>query len=147
MKIKGVVKKHLGRGKALGFPTANLEAPEGIEEGIWAGLTTIATSRSIPPSLPRRPACGTGRQSGAWGGKLPCLIFVGAAETFGEKEKKLEVYILDFDQDLYGVEIEVELIKKLRNNIKFDSQDELIGQMHEDERTARDFFKTYGRVE
>lgn len=138
MKIRGVVKKHLGRGTKLGFPTANLEAPEGLEEGIYAGLVNLHPS-------PRR---STGAPSPEQGESLKVAIaFLGAAETFGEREKKLEVHILDFDRDLYGQEIEVQLLRKIRDNIKFNSQDELVAQMREDERAAREFFRTYGRVE
>ncbi len=133
MKIRGVVKKHLGRGRKLGFPTANLEAPEGVEGGIYVALVH---STSLPTS-PR-----------AWGEELkPALAFIGAAETFGEIQKRLEVYIFDFNRDLYGQEISVRLLQKLRDNIKFNSQDELIAQMKQDEIQAREFFKTYGRTE
>ena len=115
MKIKGIVKKSLGRGKKLGFPTANIEVSGKFpEEGIHIG--------TVGPM------------------ELPALIFVGAAKTFDETEKKIEIYILDFDGDIYGEEIEVDLVKKLRDNMKFASTEELVAQMKEDERSAQEFF-------
>ena len=115
MKFVGIVKKNLGRGTKLGFPTANIDAPEGLEEGIFVGLVYGA----------------------------PALIFVGAAKTFGETERKAEVYILDFSADIYGREIEVETIKKIRDNQKFESEAALVEQMKRDEEVARAFFKDY----
>ncbi|OGE83957.1 MAG: hypothetical protein A2846_00190 [Candidatus Doudnabacteria bacterium RIFCSPHIGHO2_01_FULL_49_9] len=128
MKIRGIVKKNLGRGKDLGFPTANIEVPVSVEDGLYLAMTNSKFQISKTE-------------------KFPSLAFVGAAETFGEKEKKLEVYILDFNRDLYGKEIEVQLLEKLRKNIKFNSQEELVSQMKDDEKAARKFFKTYGRTE
>ena len=118
MKLRGKVIKGAGRGKALGFPTANLDAVSDIEEGIYAGYSVLHPSTSS-------------------GQKFASLVFVGAAETFGESEKKVEVYILDFSGDLYGRELEVEIVKKLRDNQKFDSVEALTSQMRRDELEAR----------
>ena len=114
MKISGVVKKNKGRGRELGFPTANFEIGEDIEDGIY-----IAT---VGPM------------------ELPALLFVGAAETFGEKKRWAEVYILNFHEDISGQELEVELIKKMRENQKFESEADLIEQMKKDEEQAREYF-------
>ena len=119
MKLRGKVIKGAGRGKALGFPTANLDVMTDLEEGIYAGYTTC---------LQLSPRQGRG---------LLSLIFIGAAETFGESEKKVEVYILDFSGDLYSRELEVEIVKKLRDNQKFDSAEALTSQMRRDELEAR----------
>jgi len=112
--ITGKVIKGAGRGRDMGFPTANLDI-ENIEaeEGIWIGYAD----------------------------KKPALIFIGAAKTFGETQKRAEVYLLDFDGDLYGQEIAVELIEKIRENNKFDNPGALIEQMKQDEITARKYFK------
>ncbi len=121
IKIAGIVKKRLGRGKELGFPTANLDVDaSAYEEGVYLGFTTVSPSTGL-------------------GAKLPSLIFIGAAETFGDTEKFIESYILDFSADLYGQKIEVEIIKKLRNNEKFASREALIEQMKQDEQAARVF--------
>ncbi|MBI2607815.1 MAG: riboflavin kinase [Candidatus Doudnabacteria bacterium] len=138
--ISGKVKKHLGRGKQLGFPTANLDAETHAEEGVYVGLVTHIEN-GLPPLFVRK----------LWPRKaimpeqkyLPALIFIGSAKTFDEQERKVEVYILDFTYDIYGKELGVELIKKIRENEKFDSADELIEQMKQDELFARQFFSSY----
>ena len=113
MKVKGLVEKHLGRGRDLGFPTANLNVKTDLEEGIY-----LAKAEG-----------------------LPAMAFVGSAITFGDTKKVFEVYILDFAEDLYGKEIEVEMIKKIRDNKKFNSKEELVLQMKSDEQVAREYFK------
>ncbi len=115
MRFKALVKKDQGRGKRLGFPTANFDLGEEVEDGIYVGKAN----------------------------NLPALIFIGANLTFGEIFKHGEAYILDYNADLYGQEIEIEILKKTRDNKKFDSQAELIEQMKKDEKVAREFFKDY----
>jgi len=127
--ITGIVKRHKGRGKTLGFPTANLEIDKNAEEGIFLGFTRI--NNAPQPFLRLRRGEGE---------ILPSLIFIGASKTFGETDKKAEIYILGFAGDLYGKELKVELVKKLRENVKFNSKEELIEQMREDERLAREYF-------
>jgi len=122
IKVEGVVKQHAGRGKKLGFPTANIELTADIPDGIYVGFTSFDEK------------------------KLPSLIFIGTPEMFGETEKRAEIYILDFDEDIYGKTIAVELFKKLRDNKKFDSEEELIEAMHEDERKGRNYFKSQGYI-
>ena len=119
MRISGIVKRHLGRGRKLGFPTANIEINGKVKDGIYVG--------TVGPT------------------ELPALVFVGAAETFGEKRRWAEVYILDFDEDIYGQKIEAKLIKKIRGNKKFGSQAELVKQMNEDEKMARRYFADLAR--
>lgn len=116
MIVGGVVRKGTGRGRSLGFPTANLPAPVDIDDGTYLAQ-----------------AIWQGR-------KFPSLAFIGAAETFGETRRFLEVYLLDFSDDLYGQELRVELVKKIRNNQKFASAEELVEQIKEDERVAREYF-------
>jgi len=118
MKFAGMVRKHIGRGTRLGFPTANLDAPQGTEEGIW--LAEVEANHQTYHSL----------------------VFIGAAETFGETEKKAEVYLLDFEGPLNGSLLAVTLIKKLRDSKRFDSAEELVVQMKDDERMAREYFKS-----
>lgn len=123
MKFSGTVKKHVGRGTSLGFPTANIEPPSELEFGIYVGFTVI--------------------EPGVSNKKLPSLIFIGANLTFNESYNRAEVYLLDFQGDLYDKEIEVEILKKIREVEKFDSAQALVEQMKKDELVARDFFKSY----
>ena len=68
------------------------------------------------------------------GSTYPSISYIG-------NEKTLETYILDFDADLYGKWITVELRNQLRNSQKFDSTPELIDIIKEDEKKAREYFK------
>lgn len=115
--LSGIVQKHLRRGTKLGYPTANIKVNMDSPDGIFVGYVTIDTTR------------------------YPAIIFIGKALTFDEHDKKAEVYILDFDEDIYGKEIAVEVLEKIRDNIKFNNAEELIEQMQEDERQAREFFE------
>lgn len=115
-KFWGKVQTHNRRGKKLGFPTANISLHQDIPEGIYISKTKV--SRKIYGSV----------------------TFIGIAKTFNEKKFHAETYILDFNKNIYDKWISVELIKKIRENIKFNSAQELIEQMKEDERDARKFF-------
>ncbi|HVF69116.1 MAG TPA: riboflavin kinase [Xanthomonadales bacterium] len=115
-KLQGTVEKGNNRGKALGFPTLNFPLASKISEGIYASRTKI--NNKLHNSL----------------------TFIGRAITFDENTFKAETYVLDFDEDLYGQKIEVDILKKMRENKKFASKDDLIKQMKKDERLAREFF-------
>ena len=121
-KFWGKVQTHNKRGKKLGFPTANIALHQDIPEGIYISKTKV--NRQIYGSV----------------------TFIGIAKTFNEKKFHAETYILDFNQDVYGEWISVELIKKIRGNIKFNSAEELVKQMKEDEKSARNFFLKLARL-
>ncbi|MDA1317241.1 MAG: riboflavin kinase [bacterium] len=116
--FSGVVQKHLGRGKTLGYPTANIPIDPETQEGIFVGSVLYGET------------------------SYPALVFVGKPLTFGEYDKKAEIFLLDFDDDLYGKTLEISVLKKLRNNEQFNNQDALVAQMKEDERQAREYFST-----
>lgn len=130
IRFKGTVKKQTGRGKKLGYPTANIEAPSDAEEGIFVGYTRALPPLTSPPSL----------REGEKERGLPSIIFIGAPEMFGETDKRLEAHILDFDGELYGQDIAVEIVRKLRENQKFESKSRLLQQMKQDEQHAREYF-------
>ena len=114
--ITGTVKRNLGRGHDLGYPTANIDYSGDLSDGVYFGHTTVGELH------------------------LPSLIFIGSSITFNEVERRMEIYILDFDGDLYEKEIQVVLEKKSRDNMKFESAEALIEQMKEDERLGREYF-------
>ncbi|PIR13291.1 hypothetical protein COV49_02745 [Candidatus Falkowbacteria bacterium CG11_big_fil_rev_8_21_14_0_20_39_10] len=116
--FSGIVQKHLRRGTALGYPTANIDVRPETPEGIFVGLAHIENKR------------------------YPSLVFVGKALTFDEDDKKAEIFILDFDSDIYGKILNVEVHKKLRDNQKFNTSEALVQQIKKDELQARDFFST-----
>ncbi|MDP3725307.1 MAG: riboflavin kinase [Nanoarchaeota archaeon] len=115
--FSGRVRRGAGRGRALGFPTANVPAPSGCEDGVYVARASFDEKT------------------------YSALCFVGIAEMFGEKDRQAEVYILDFDGDLYGKEIRIDVLKKIRESKKFDSKEELTRAMKEDLRIAREYFK------
>lgn len=114
--FSGIVKRNLGRGKKLGYPTANIAVQKETPEGIFIGIAKLSDR------------------------ELQSLIFIGPSVTFNETDKKAEVYILDFDEDIYDQTLIVEVHKKLRDNIKFNSIEDLIVQMEQDEKDAREYF-------
>jgi len=114
--VWGKVKTGSKRGKLLGFPTVNIALHKNIIEGVYISQVKID------------------------GSCYPSLTFVGVAKTFGGKNKKVESYILNFDQNVYGKWITVRLFKKIRGNIKFKSEKELKEQMGLDLVVAKNFY-------
>ncbi len=108
------------RGRALGFPTANL-GPESLglvpAEGVYAGWFTRL---DLPDDAPDRT--------------LPCAISVGTNPTFETDERRtVEAYVLDRDDlDLYGETVMVEFVEHIRTMKKFDSVEELLVAMADD---------------
>lgn len=114
--IQGVVQKGKDRGKKLGFPTINFPVALEVSEGIYLSLIDIK------------------------GKSFNALTFIGAAKTFDDTTHQAETYVLDFDHDIYGEYVKVSLIKKIRDNQKFATEQELIAQMEKDKKIAEDFF-------
>jgi riboflavin kinase/FMN adenylyltransferase len=104
-------------GRALGFPTANvnLRRRQSPVMGIFA-----ARVRGLGP----RP--------------LDAVASVGTRPTFGGTKPLLEVHIFDFDRDIYGAYIHVDFIARLRSEEKFGGARALIEQMHRDTARARE---------
>ncbi|MDD5447878.1 MAG: bifunctional riboflavin kinase/FAD synthetase [Actinomycetota bacterium] len=109
-----------GRGKSLGFPTANLELADDYclpPDGVYAGKVSI----------------GGGLEDNETSSeKKVCAINIGDNPTFGDAKLEIEVYIVDFSRDLYGQFLELEFIHRLRNEVRFGSREELIEQMRMD---------------
>lgn len=114
--FQGEVRKGKDRGKRLGFPTANMDLVQQIPEGVYISKTQFENKT------------------------YNSLTFVGRAKTFNENVYQAETYLLNFNQPLYDQVIFVKLIKKLRGNIKFNSEKELIEQMKKDKKEAQDYF-------
>ena len=122
-RVEGVVVRGHQRGRALGFPTANLETlPHTATpaDGVYAG-----TLISLTPD---------GAEAARW----PAAISVGANPTFEGTDRTIEAYALDRDDlDLYGTHAAIEFAARLRDNTKFDSVDALVAQIHQDVSQAR----------
>lgn len=127
--FSGVVVPNKRNGTKFGYPTANIFIDDKKLDGLYLGYTSLVVGRSE-------------EVKNAFHDCLPSLIFVGAAQTVGETEHRLESHILDFPKiDLYNSKINVEIVEKLRENMKFNNVEELIEQMKVDELDARKWFK------
>lgn len=118
--VRGVVVEGDKRGRDLGFPTANVPttgATAAPADGVYAGWLTRLDS----------------------GERYPAAISVGTNPTFaGERERRVESYVLDRDDlELYGVEVEVEFVERLRGMVRFDGVDALVETMRDDVKRAR----------
>jgi riboflavin kinase / FMN adenylyltransferase len=113
------------RGRLLGFPTANLHLDRGcrLKHGIYA-----VRARML------------GR-IGASGHVLDGVASFGSRPTFDGGMPKLEVFLFDFNSDLYGHELEVEFIGFIRPEMKFDTVDTLVMQMQTDTMRAKDMLE------
>ena len=108
-----------GRGRQIGFPTANLQPVD---------------SRKIVPRIgvyAVRADLGDGR-------RLDGMMNIGTRPTFGETERRLEVHLLDFDRDIYGSRLRILFVDRLRPERKFRSVDELVEQLSRDEQRCRE---------
>ncbi len=122
-RVEGVVVRGFQRGRALGFPTANLETPPHFAipaDGIYAGW------------LASLDAAGT--ETDLW----PAAISVGTNPTFDGQDRTVEAHALDRDDlDLYGTHVAVDFVARLRATVRFDSVEALVRQMHLDIGDAR----------
>lgn len=105
-----------GRGRGLGFPTANLAL---VADYVIPAYGVYAVNLLIN------------------GQKYPAIANIGTRPTFHESRFSIEIHILDFSDDLYGQVVEVELIKMLRPEKMFDSPDQLVAQIAKDTRYVR----------
>lgn len=106
--MKGIVVR--GKQRNIGFPTANLMTEWELlpANGIYAAYAKFngETFRSV--------------------------VNIGNAPTFGENELTIEAHLLDFNQDIYGRELTLEFLKKIREEIKFNNIEELKEQIKKD---------------
>lgn len=119
--LEGLVVTGDRRGRELGFPTANLQfgyRPAMPSLGIYAGRVTGAGAGVMPGH--------------------PALISIGTRPTFHDGAEVLaEVHLLDFDGDLYGEQLGVELLARLRDEERFADADALVTQMQRDAERGR----------
>jgi len=120
--IQGEVIHGKSRGKDLGFPTANILNPGylSLHSGVYIGKIEID------------------------GESFYGLINIGNNPTFDDAFESIEAYIFDFNRQIYGKHIKVSFLYYIRDEIKFNSVDELIDKMHEDETIGRAFIKEGG---
>jgi riboflavin kinase/FMN adenylyltransferase len=106
-------------GRTIGYPTANIEV-ENLK------------------LLPKKGAYITDVFLN--GGQYKGMLSIGTNPTVGGTEKTVEVYILDFDEDIYGKEITVAFREFLHDEIKFESLEKLIEKLDDDKKRTEDFY-------
>lgn len=109
--VEGIVVRGDGRGRELGFPTANLDVPQALlvpPDGVYAG----------------------------WTGGRRTAVSIGTNPHFDGVERRVEAHLLDFEGDLYGERLVVEIWEPIREQRRFDSLEELLAAIGDDvERT------------
>lgn len=115
--IDGTVVHGNHRGRGLGFPTANLDTEAGLvvpAPGVYAGMVALPDGR-----------------------ELLSATSIGTNPQFNGTTVRVETYVLDFDEDLYGRDIAVDLRHRIRGQQRFASVDDLTTAMRTDVETAR----------
>jgi riboflavin kinase/FMN adenylyltransferase len=116
--FSGKVVKGNQLGRTLGYPTANLE-PDSTEKLIPADGVYAVEAQLLPPD--RNQLTSTLFE----GTKLKGMMGIGIRPTINGTHRTIEVNLFDFDQDIYGREMRVFVIKYLRPELKFNNLDEL----------------------
>jgi riboflavin kinase/FMN adenylyltransferase len=113
--IEGPVTSGAGRGRTLGFPTANIETerPVLVARGVYRGRIHLE------------------------GGQHAAVVNVGVRPTFGEATLAVEAHVLDFAGDLYGQRVRLEFLERLRDEMRFPSVGDLKAQVARDIADAR----------
>jgi riboflavin kinase / FMN adenylyltransferase len=111
--VEGIVVRGDGRGRELGFPTANLDVPESLlvpPDGVYAG----------------------------WAGGHRAAVSIGTNPHFDGVERRVEAHLLDFDDDLYGKRLVVEIWAPIREQRRFDSLEALVAAIDDDVERTRE---------
>ncbi len=122
-RVEGVVVRGDGRGRDLGYPTANVESPAHTAvpaDGVYAGRLVRS------------------------GGELVAAISVGTNPTFSGEQRRVEAFVLDFDGDLYGEHVGVDFVHRLRPMLAFDTVAALLSAMDDDVRRTRELLPLSG---
>jgi riboflavin kinase/FMN adenylyltransferase len=114
--LSGEVVTGAHRGHKLGFPTANLE---------------VRLERAVPADGIYAVFAVLGQE------RLPAVANVGVRPSFDNGQRIVEAYIFDFDRDIYGCDLVIEFVARLREERRFDHIDDLIAQIERDGEQAR----------
>ncbi len=116
--LQGEVKRYAGNGRKFGYPTANINVPTPLADGVYFGFASLGDYEH-----------------------QPALIFIGTPITVGDTVRRVEAHLLDIaDIDYYGQQLALEAEYFHRPNQKLDSIDALLDIMKQDEAAARSWF-------
>ncbi|MDO6810117.1 bifunctional riboflavin kinase/FAD synthetase [Zobellia galactanivorans] len=114
--LTGSIQKGKGLGRQIGFPTANLHIPETYKLVPKNGVYVV--------------------QSNLMGKTVFGMMNIGYNPTVEGKEKTIEINFFDFDQDLYGQELQIDILHRIRDEHKFESVEALKRQLEKDKQTS-----------
>ena len=115
LEITGEVVRGAGRGRTIGIPTANVQAEGELvpRSGIYAGRAVLLGSPRAESHV--------------------CALSIGTNPTFkGNGALSIEAHLLDFDADLYGRRLRLEVVHRLRDERRFESSAALVAQIRAD---------------
>jgi riboflavin kinase/FMN adenylyltransferase len=131
-RVEGVVVHGDGRGRELGFPTANVAPPMYAAipaDGVYAAWFSILS--------PARPSAPRAKQNPPSLGRVSAAVSVGTNPTFSGRERTVEAYVLDKNIDLYGQYVAVDFVRRLRDMWAFKSREELVEAIAKDVENTR----------
>jgi riboflavin kinase / FMN adenylyltransferase len=137
--LNGLVTRGAGRGRKIGFPTANLQLDADLvpKPGIYAARARIFEGRA------EDAGSGSERETGkSAGALLGCALSVGTNPTFVQDGALVvEAHLLDFEGDLYDRRIRIELVQRLRDEHRFESIEALVAQIRTDIALTRELLR------
>ncbi|AFU68408.1 riboflavin kinase/FMN adenylyltransferase RibF [Psychroflexus torquis ATCC 700755] len=121
--LSGEIVRGKGLGKNMGYPTANMDIKESYKlipkQGVYVAASVIN------------------------GDKHFGMMNIGTNPTVGGKDRSIETFFFDLDKDLYGQHLHIQLLKRIRSEVKFDGLDALIEAMNADEVFAKNYIKVF----
>jgi riboflavin kinase/FMN adenylyltransferase len=121
--LSGEIVRGKGLGKNMGYPTANMDIKESYKlipkQGVYVAAAVIN------------------------GDKQFGMMNIGTNPTVGGKDRSIETFFFDLDKDLYGQHLHIQLLKRIRSEVKFDGLDALIEAMNADEVFAKNYIKVF----
>ncbi|MGQ0772826.1 MAG: bifunctional riboflavin kinase/FAD synthetase [Pseudonocardiales bacterium] len=122
-RVEGIVIRGDQRGRGLGYPTANLSTPQYAAipaDGVYAGRFVHR------------------------GRELPAAASVGTNPTFSGRERRVEAFVLDIDEDFYGEQVALDFVQRLRAMVRFDTPEQLASQIGDDVARTREVLARIG---
>ena len=121
--VQGTVIEGDGRGRLMGFPTANVNVDGDVlvDDGVYVTDAIVDGERHHG------------------------MTHVGSRPTFGLDERMVETHLFDFNREIYGTVTRLYFHRRIRGTVAFDSAEALKARLEQDEEEARSFFRGRGR--